>query len=592
MTEYGTNGRELHAADKTETGAAEKALQGSKRTEIGRFLEKYLCPVLLFLAPFWNVNHGVDFIDTGYNLGNYAFYDRMGNTWKLATFLANELAQLFRSLPGGETVLGMNLYTTLIVSSMAVASWYFCKRYVPAVWVFVGELLAICLCWSPTVILYHYLTYFFLVFAVIFLYEGMIRGNKWHYMEAGVLLGVSVFARFSNLTLTALILLVWYGCWLKYAGNKKAAGKTAVVTGWCILGFLAGFLLLFTAVCARFGVHAYTDMLFGMKEIEGNASGYSVWDMLLGPWIEYLRAFPWVFLLGLYTGAGLLLFAAGRGRYEKAKTALYLAGMPFLYRYFWGHAMFDLNYHSYGAIFWPCILVIVWSIGLCAYRVFQKNLSQKERLQTAMVFLVIWLTPLGSNNKNYPLFNNLFLVLPFILAWTWRLLQKAATPVKLQIAVFFLFFAVQTGLFGIFFVFGDGSYAQKRETRIENSDILRGIYTTKSNAETIEALTAYYETLGADVPVVTYGRIPGLAFYLGAKPAMGSTWADLESYSLADYKADIERLEKEGIHPLVLLNAGLDEQDRQQEKYLLLQEYLKRNRYERRLEINGIEVLY
>lgn len=548
-----------------------------------------ICPLLLFLAPFWNVNQGVDFVDTGYNLGNYAYYDTMANTWKLATYLANELAQIFRRLPGGETVLGMNLYTTLLVSCMAVGAWFFCKRYISALWVFVGELLALCLCWSPTVILYHYLTYFFLLFAVILLFEGILKESRRHYLAAGVLLGVSVFARFSNLTGTALILLVWYGCYLQYGRDGK---KLAAATGWCLLGFTAGFAAVFAAVWARFGLNAYTDMLFGMKNIESGTSGYSVWDMLLGPWTDYAQALPWVSLLFLYTVAGILLFAVYRGRFEKVKILLYLAGMPFMYRYFWGHAMFDLNYYSYGAIFWPCILLIIWSIGLCAARVFQKDLTTAQRLQTAMVFLLIWLTPLGSNNKNYPLFNNLFIILPFVLAWTWQYFKKTSTPIKLQLAVFFLFFTVQTVLFGVFFVFGDGSAKQKRDTKIENSGILKGIYTTKRNAQTMEALTAYYKSLQEEAPVLTYGRIPGLVFYLGAAPAMSSTWADLDSYAMEDYEADIQRLRAREIHPLVLVNTALDEEDRQQEKFLLLGSFLEEQQYAVQFEVNGIEVWY
>lgn len=550
---------------------------------------KYLAPIFLFFAPFWQANQGVDFIDTGYNLGNYAYYDTLGNTWKLGTYLANELARFFRLLPGGKTVLGMNLYTTLLVSGMALAGWYFCKRYVPAIYVFVAQLLAICLCWAPTVILYHYLTYFLFLFTVILLFEGIRRESRWHYLAAGFLLGMNVFARFSNLTETALILLVWYGCYLNYGFQRK---KIAAATGWCVLGFAAGFTAVFATVWARFGWRAYTDMLFGMKNMESNASGYSVWDMLLGPWEEYARAIPWALLLILYALLGNVLLSLGKGRFEKGKLLLYLAGIPFLYRYFWGHAMFDLNYYSYGAIFWPCILLIMWSIGLCAVRIFQKNLSKVERLQTAMVFLLIWLTPLGSNNKNYPLFNNLFLILPFILKWTADLFWRVRKPVQIQMAVFALFFTVQTTLFGAFFVFGDGSYDEKRDTKIENSDILRGIYTSQSKQQTIETLTAYYQSLEEEVRLVTYGRIPGLAFYLGAEPAMGSTWPDLESYAMEDYEADLQRLETEKEHPLVLLNAELDEEDRQQEKYLRLQSFLQEHQYEKQFEVNGIEVFY
>lgn len=565
-------------------------------------LEQLIFPAVLFLAPLWNVNSGVDLGDTGYNLCNYAYPDNVDNTWRLATWLSNAAGSAIMRLPGGGTLLGMRVYTALLVSVMAVAAYFFCRRMVPAAAAFAGELLAVCLCWCPTVILYNYLTYFLILFALMLLYEGLRKDRMMFLAGAGVLIGVNLFVRVSNAVQALYIFAVWYAGFEEWRSGKRACAaggqspgngweifrKTAAQTGACVAGFLTGFLAGFAAVCVREGPRAYFNMLAGMSEIESGAKNYSVRDMLLRIWTEdYAVAALWLLFLSCYALAGAVLFRLARWKLEPLKKVVFLLGMPFLYRFLWGRAVFDFNYYSYGAMFWPTVMMILLMMAACILRLMGREAGSGEKLMACLALLILLVTPFGTNNKSYPVMNNLFLVLPFAFWWGYRLLRGRSFPLRSTVLVFTLFWAVQAAAFGACFVFGDGSPEEKRDTKIENDGILKGIYTGREKADTMERLYTYYEERGNGRPIYCYGNIPALPYYLSARAAAGSSWPDLPSYSLTQYRLDMERLrgmaEAEN-KPVVMIGAGVDEEDRKEEKFRLLLEFMEAYGYEERLE--------
>ena len=97
------------------------SLSGSKLKKLQKPLERYILPLILLLWPMVSAASGINLMDAGYALGNYRYLGRDGaDMWFLATFLANELGKLFEALPGGGTMLGMNLYTSLLLSGSAL----------------------------------------------------------------------------------------------------------------------------------------------------------------------------------------------------------------------------------------------------------------------------------------------------------------------------------------------------------------------------------------------------------------------------------------------------------------------------------------
>lgn len=558
-----------------------------------KWLKNYLFPAVLLLYPFWNVNEGVDLMDVGYNYGNFVFWDQLGNTWKLGTYLANELGRFFYRLPMGDTMLGMNIYTTCLISIMAFTAYWFARRYIPAGFAFLGNILAVNLCWCPTAKLYDYLTYLLMMAGILILYLGLNNGRRRYLVLAGGLLGVNLFTRFSNLTEAGFILLVWYEAWAGKKGIKEAVRLTV----WCLLGYGIGIALMLVVISSQFGIEAYISMIEGMLGIEATASQYSALDLLTGAWKDYFSSIKWIALYAVYILAGTIFFRflfrrnaqESAGKLEIAARICYLSGMAVLYRFFWGRGMFDLNYYSYGVMFWPAVIFLVWSLSVCAVRLIKGNDSL-----AMLVLLVLLLTPLGSNNKSYSIMNNLFLTAPFILYWSWEILRSRGFAFQSVAITYFIFLMVQTTGFGLVFTFGDGSYEQKRDTKIEKNGILNGIYTSEARAEAIENVTAFVNGLPGKHTAVTYGNIPSLCYYLGIEPAMGSTWPDLDSYAMQDFKQDLILMEKqaEDRRPIIILNAQLDEEDRLEEKYLRIEDFMDRHNYRQRLAADNLLVFY
>ena len=135
--------------------------------------------VVLAFYPLRHINWGLDLWDTGYNYANFQYMgtDHMDPMWLFSTYLANVVGHFLSCLPNARTLWGMNLYTGLLVSLLALAGFFFSTRVLKMpVWVaFLGEFLAVSLCWCPTALLYNYLTYVLVLICLILLYHGLTK---------------------------------------------------------------------------------------------------------------------------------------------------------------------------------------------------------------------------------------------------------------------------------------------------------------------------------------------------------------------------------------------------------------------------------
>ena len=173
-----------------------------------------LLTALLVLYPLRHIWLGVELTDSAYSAGNYLYLEKMNPMWLFSTYLATALGHLFTFLPFGKTLLGLNLYTSLTISLLAVMGYIFFTRRLkyPAFVIFIGEFIAINMCWCPTALLYNYLTFILMSAGIINIFLGLENGKYRYLFVAGVFLGLNVFVRFSNLPEAALILAVWaYG---------------------------------------------------------------------------------------------------------------------------------------------------------------------------------------------------------------------------------------------------------------------------------------------------------------------------------------------------------------------------------------------
>ncbi|MBE5865807.1 MAG: hypothetical protein E7292_06260 [Lachnospiraceae bacterium] len=436
--------------------------------------------VFLFWYPLRHIHWGIDWWDTGYNYANfeYAGLEHMDPMWFFSTYLANVVGHILTMLPGGDTLLGMNLYTGLFVSVLALLGYFFCTRklQIPRGIAFVGEFVAISLCWCPTALLYNYLTYVLYLVCVILLYLGLTKDKMWLLFAAGVCLGTNVLVRFSNLPEAAMIVAVWaYAFWVWLESRKRtdkvgtlkdveecvtesnqlirAGGFSMAVryTLWCLGGYLAALLVLLGYIFIKYGADTYINSIMRLFAMTENATDYKATSMLDGLISAYVENLYWVIRMGVFVAAGMAGFVALKPVlrllvkliYKKSlnKDDAWLKGqnlssgdVPVVVRTLWTVAYIcacliavlmvawlymrgfvALEFYTYGAMLWPGVTFLMLTMGIALLRIFQPEVSIDEKLISGMMILVILLTSLGSNNKVYPSMNNLFVAAPYTL---------------------------------------------------------------------------------------------------------------------------------------------------------------------------------
>lgn len=547
-------------------------------------IEKYLTvmgeilfPVILLLFPLLKVNQGVDLTDTPYSLGNYRFFAQAEGVWVLSTFLSNVAGFVLTKLPMGGTMLGMKIYTSLLISAMALLSYRFFKTKMPSWMAFLGEVAAIGFCWCPTGILYNYMTYFFFLTGAIFLFRGLAGSRPICLVIAGVCLGLNVAVRVPNILEVSLIVVLWYYGALK----KKSFEQIAKETGLCVLGFLAAQAVMFAVMSALYGIGAYGEMIAGLFGMAGSASDYTLGEMLLSIWSAYLRGFKWMLYMILCILPGIPFFMIQKEKFPLLRKIIYCACIAFLFYVLGRWGMYNFRYYQKeSALQWGVIFLLI-TIVLCIWTLFTKMMDDEWKLIGCMVLVVVLVTPLGSNNYVWPALNNLFLVAPVTFWLLYRFVlwgreyldateKVTLFPVKAMVGGIMIVFLVQSIGIGFGYVFKDGENGEERSVKVENNAVLAGMYTTPLNAETLDEISIFmteHETEYVGKELILYGDICGLSYYLDKAPAIFTSWPDLDTNSLERLTADLNgisgEISEKGQRPLVIVTPALDAYYRQ-----------------------------
>ena len=561
---------------------------------------QYVFPAILLLYPLIKINQGIDLTDSMYGLVNFHFFPHGGGDWTVATYLANVLGAVLIRLPFGETLIGIRFYTGLIVSAMALFSYYFLKGKMPAWLAFAGELAAVSLCWIPTTSLYNYLTLALFLGGTVCLYRGLVWQRRYLMALAGVCLGANVLARVPNALECLLIAAVFYYGFLL----KKRAKEIWLDVLACVAGFLGAFLLGFFAICAQFGIGAYGEMLSGLSGYSASDASYSPLSMIASVLHEYAVSFKWVFLLAVAAAMGCILLRILPGRLERAKRIIYLCMLPVLLRLFWGRGMFNFQYAFYWCVFeWGMVLLYA-AVGLCLWALFDRRFFKRDKLLALLVLLIIAVTPIGSNNATYQNINNLFLAAPvtFWLGYRlWLLLRgrSGLFPVRAMMVFVMCVFMVQSLGFGVRAVFRDSIYGQKRDAQVVGNEKLAGVWTNETDAGALQDVVDYMEANGLTgrdhwQSILTLGDVPGFGWLFDMPSFLSHDWPDMDTYPAERMEEELaSALYRDSGLPVILTSAaGVDQEMPQEaEKWRILQDFIEEFHYEKRMD-NGVYQIY
>lgn len=94
-----------------------------------RFWE-FVFVAVLVLYPLRHIAWGLDLWDTGYGYANFEYMGtrHMDPMWLFSTYLTTVIGHCLSLLPGAKTLIGMNFYTGLSISLLAVLGYYFVRK--------------------------------------------------------------------------------------------------------------------------------------------------------------------------------------------------------------------------------------------------------------------------------------------------------------------------------------------------------------------------------------------------------------------------------------------------------------------------------
>ncbi|MCM1048760.1 MAG: hypothetical protein NC433_10065 [Clostridiales bacterium] len=525
----------------------------------------YIFPLILLLYPLRHINMGLDLADTGYHYANFRYWglEHMDSMWFFSTYLTNIVGHILTFLPGGHTLLFMNLYTGLFVSALALISYRFLTKRmgIPEIIAFAGEFMAISLCWAPTAALYNYMTYTLFLVGVLLVYEGLTQEKERYLIIAGAALGTNIFVRFSNLMEAGLIVAVWaYGV----ICHKKIK-KVIRETGFCILGYIGAVIIWLGYISLRYGLASYVEGIKRLFTMSETATDYKVSSMIYGMFSDYIENLYWLnrILVFMVPGVIVCFVLPKTWKWIKRLVCIIFSAVAVLWLYRKNY--FDFQFNSDGVIYRLGVIFLMLAIFVCILRIFSKDVGKEEKLLAGMIILVSIICSIGSNNRLLTSINNLFLVLPYVLWNMYKLCRKndiRLFAIKTMGVTLLCLFFVQSVGFGVRYVFAETERDKALNSKIENNTVLKGIYTTSDKAEPIEELSAYVaEQNLAGKEVILYGGIPALSFYL-EMPFCFNPWGDLESYDEATMTLTFDEFKRElseGAElPVVILNRELD----------------------------------
>ena len=552
---------------------------------------------ILFVYPLRHIFHGVDLWDTGYNYANFTYIENMDSMWYFSTYFASLLGNLFTKLPLGDTYLGLNLYTGLTLSVLAVLGFWFCVEIVklPKWIVFAGEFLAVCLSWCPTALLYNYLTYILMDVAVILLYLALREESKFtklYFVLAGVCLGLNLFVRFSNLAQVSLILAVWAMAIIR----KEKFGKVAGQTFTCVAGYLVGVGAGLGVVALRDGVGDYVNGIIRLLSMPSEASDYTVFSMIRGQIDSYVGNLKWVLCLLALVLVGMLIYKVIPEKFKMVSGTVCVLLTVALVWWFHRIGVLLFWYDSlYGVFQWA--IFFLWAthiIGIIV--IFGKNFTEQEKLLCGLNILVVLVTPLGSNNQLFAAMNNLYIAAPVTLWMLWRFVRRvpaklnvkklmlSSIPAKLVICMVILVLGYQSVRFSAGYVFTEATGGKEHTTYVENNDTLKWIKTDEEKAIILSEISEFVEETNLKgKEVLLYGSIPSLSFYL-EMPCVLSPWADLRSYNYIVMEEVMTELQKDIDEngrdcPVIILNRETNMTDPNDKKGLLINDMIEKYGY-------------
>jgi hypothetical protein len=508
--------------------------------------------IMIGLFPLCFMWQGLDVTDTGYTVANMqqflAGYPKdlpdaaLGSCW--LTYL---IGAGWYKLAGGLGLMGFRvLYLLITFTVLGVTRLTIPRQTAPRLLAALFTSVALVISRSGYVPSYNEMTALFFILTAAGIYFGLMRGRRSLIFLAGIAGGASIFVRLPNLAIGGIIVAIIYFRGSQAMASERpwsATARLALVE--CLVfgvGYLTGVGAVVLLMAALGDLAGYGMMLRQITAMFGDSSQHHGGAPLL-------RGLLHDYFYAALAGLAFALIAYGLGRIITganrmfrfilmAACAIGLTGALL--------AMKELD-----IFVWPAVIYTVLIAGALGLL----NLDSQYRLLCMLAALVMFMTPLGSNNGIYNTIYAFHFAVPVALI---ALLRNSPSPVAgdvirslspsggtgkpiisrikaaslridrpaigwVLLCAMISFSVIQRWQF----TYRDSTHRLELRAAVHHPR-LRGIFTTPERAQSLDQLLAALQPLvHKNEFLMDHMQIPMLYFLTETKPYLYSTWANL-----------------------------------------------------------------
>lgn len=501
---------------------------------------------LVIIFPYLLIFQGLDFTDVGHSLTNYQqiFIEPSSVQNAFSFWLTNVIGGVWIRLVASLGLFGAKLGGAIVISLTAFITYTIFKDFLEKKHLLIGLLLAEIVAFSRSTIIIHYnnLTSLFFILSVFFLYNGILHKKNYFIFFAGLILGLNIFVRFSNILGIILIVTIFFYGYLK-KDTLSTQIKQALIL---LLGWVLSILIVFTIMKL---LGHYELFLNSLKNLFGMAldpsSSHAGENLLRKLYTDHLAVIKYSIRTIVITILISKIFCKVN-RYLR-DFALLLFSIVIVFYYF-----YDLRI-SY--IFAPVgVMYIALLISIIS---FKKN-NIEIRLISLIAFIVLFITPLGSNNGIQNAKYGMWLAFPLLVSYISQL-QELNLNINLNtylsknylkffinrsemlfigkiLLVFFLSFSL---IFSYRYTYRDTSRRINMRYSV-NHPRLQLVYTTKERAEVVEELLNEISKYVQEGDyLLCYEMTSMVHFLTQTKPYLYNSWPML--YQPIEFKEAVQR---------------------------------------------------
>jgi len=408
--------------------------------------------------------------------------------------------------------------------------------------------LAEIIAFSRSVIIIHYnnLTSLFFILSVFFLYNGILHKKNNFIFFAGFILGLNIFIRFSNiLGIILIITIFFYGYLKKDKLSTQTKQALILLLGW-IISILIVFIIMKLLGHYKLFLNSLTN-LFGMAL--DSSSSHAGENLLRKLYTDHLSVIKYSIRTIVITILISKIFCKVN-RYLR-DFALLLFSIIIVFYYF-----YDLRISYIFALVGVMYIVLLISIIS-----FEKN-NINIRLISLIALIVLFITPLGSNNGIRNAKYGMWLALPISIGLLMQIMEiqgdlnftidlnkiygkfKMNKQEMLFAKIIILIFCFTfMSIFSFKYTYRDTTNRLAMHYSIDHPK-LKMIYTTKERSKVVEELLSELSKyVQKGEYLFTFEQISLLYYLTEAKPYLYNSWPML--YQPNELKSAIEKASKE-----------------------------------------------